>query len=137
VLLDTHVWVWAADDAAKLGAAARRRLARAEAQGEPLAISVASIFEIAALHTAGRLRFTVPLERWIEESIEGGRLRVLNLDREVATSAGLIPATTLGDPVDRWLVATSREHGTPLVTADRKILEYARRTKLTVVDASR
>ncbi|NQW04069.1 MAG: hypothetical protein HQ485_08575 [Acidobacteria bacterium] len=70
-------------------------------------ISTASVFEITALHTAGRLQFTMPVERWIRESI------------------------------DRWLVATAREHNLQLVTAERRILDYASTTKLVrVIDAS-
>ena len=138
MLLDTHVWIWAADGGSKLGAATRRRLARATRAGEVVAISTASVFEIVALHTAGRLRLTLPVERWIGEAIERGGLRVLDIDREIALDAGMIPSSALGDPVDRCLVATSRQHDLPLVTADRKVIEYSARTKLVrVLDASR
>ena len=100
-------------------------------------LSVASIFEAVALHTAGRLQLTLPVERWIRESIERGGLRILDLERDAAIDAGLIPASALADPIDRWLVATAREHALPLVTADRKILDYASRTGLVrVIDAS-
>ena len=95
------------------------------------------MFEITALHTAGRLQFTMPVERWICESIDRGGLRVLSLDRDTAVDAGCIPASALADPIDRWLVATAREHNLQLVTADRRILDYASTTKLVrVIDAS-
>jgi PIN domain nuclease of toxin-antitoxin system len=41
----------------------------------------------------------------------------------------MIAASALAGPFDRWLVATSRDLGVPLVTRDRRILEYARRTE--------
>jgi PIN domain nuclease of toxin-antitoxin system len=137
VLLDTHVWIWAVEGSSRLGPSTRRRLSR-RVVGSVVAISPASILEIAALHTSGRLRLTMPVERWIDTSIAAGGLSVLDLGREIALSAGLIPNSALADPLDRCLVATSREHALPLVTADRKLVEYAARTKqLTVIDASR
>lgn len=137
MLLDTHVWIWlVADTPRQLGPSTRRRLARASGAGAA-SVSTASVFEIAALHTAGRLRLTQPVERWIRESIERAGFRVIGIDRDIALDAGLIPASALADPIDRWLVATAREHDVPVVTRDRAILAYARGTKLVrVLDAS-
>lgn len=137
MLLDTHVWVWLVGDVPRqLGPRTRRRLARASGP-DALFVSVASAFEIAALHTAGRLQFTLPVERWVRESIERSGFRVLSVDRDVSIDAGLIPASALPDPLDRLLVATARERQLPLVTRDRAILDYAQRTGLVrVVDAS-
>jgi PIN domain nuclease of toxin-antitoxin system len=137
VLLDTHVWIWAAADAPRrLGPKTRRLLARGTAAGG-LYVSAASAFEIAALHTAGRLKFNQPAERWIRESIERGRLRVLDVSIAIAIDAGTVPAGRLSDPIDRLLVAAARDRDLPLVTRDEAILEYARRTRLVrIVDAS-
>ena len=96
-----------------------------------------SVFEIAALHTAGRLAFTAPVERWLRESIANAGLRVIDLDLNMAIDAALVPASALADPIDRCLVATAREYDVPLVTRDRRILDYASRTGLVrVVNAS-
>ena len=138
MLLDTHVWIWAADGGGRLGPKIRRRLARTDDTVDATVfVSTASVFEIVALHTAGRLQLNRPVERWIRESIERGGLRVLDIGRDIAIDAGLVPATALADPFDRCLVATARDHDVPLVTADRKILDYARKTRLVqAVDAS-
>jgi PIN domain nuclease of toxin-antitoxin system len=140
VLLDTHVWIWAVDGGAKLGPKTRRRLAKATTSWESpdvVYVSSGSALEIAALHTAGRLQFNRPVERWIVESIDRGGLRVLDIDRDIAVDAGLIPASALADPIDRCLVATARAHDIPLITCDRAVLEYGRRTKLVkTIDAS-
>jgi PIN domain nuclease of toxin-antitoxin system len=139
VLIDTHVWIWAADGGTRLGPKARKRLARPPVRyaGDLLAISAASVFEVVALHTAGRLHFAVPVERWVRESIEKGGLQVLDLEREIAVDAAMVPPSALSDPIDRMLVATAREYDLPLVTADRKVLDYGKRTGLVrVVDAS-
>lgn len=138
MLLDTHVWIWAAADVPrKLGPKTRRLLTRAATQGT-VYVSAASAFEITALHTAGRLKFNQPAERWIRESIDRGRLRVLDVSTAIATDAGAIPAGSLSDPLDRLLVATARWRGLALVTRDEAILDYARRTHLVrVIDASK
>jgi PIN domain nuclease of toxin-antitoxin system len=137
VLLDTHVWIWlVADTPRQLGSRTRRLLARGTG-AHAASVSTASVFEIAALHTAGRLRLTQPVERWIRESIERAGFRVVGIDRDIAVDAGLIPASALADPIDRCLVATAREQDVPLLTRDRAILDYARRTRqVRVVDAS-
>ena len=137
MLLDTHVWIWAAaDEPKKLGAHTRRLLNKAARQGT-LYVSTVSAFEIAALATAGRLTLNQPVTRWIAESIDRAALRVLDLGIDAADDAGSIPATALSDPIDRMLVATARDEQMPLVTRDAKILDYARQTRaVRVVNAA-
>lgn len=138
MLLDTHVWIWAAADAPKtLGPKARRLLARQAALGR-VAVSAASAFEIAALFTAGRLKLNQPADRWIRESLDRGALRVIDVTTAIASDAGAIPASQLADPLDRLLVATARDRDLPLVTCDRAVLDYAARTRMArVVDGRR
>lgn len=136
MLLDTHVWVWAVGRDTRLGRRARRRLETASTRPGGLAIASVSIFEVAALQVAGRLRLAMPVEQWIREAIERPALRVFDLDQTAAADAGLVPALELSDPIDRCLVAVARSQRRLLVTADRQILDYAARTRLvTVVDA--
>jgi PIN domain nuclease of toxin-antitoxin system len=137
LLLDTHVWIWAAaDEPRRLGPKTRRLLARGIAESR-LYVSAASAFEIAALHTAARLKLDQPAERWIRESIERGRLRVLDVSTAIATDAAAVPSDSLPDPIDRLLVAAARDRDIPLVTRDAAILSFARRSGLVrVVDAS-
>ncbi len=137
MLIDTHVWIWmAVGESRRLGPKTRRRLARATGADAP-SVSTLSVFEIAALHTAGRLMFTMPVERWIRESIAAAGLRVIDIDTDIALDAGLVPRAALADPIDRGLVSTAREYQVPLVTRDRRILDYAARTGLVrAMDAS-
>ena len=138
MILDTHVWIWAAEGSRKLGPKTRRRLTTASASlPAALYISTASVFEVTALHTAGRLQLNQPVERWISTAINKAGVRVIELETGIAIDAGLIPASALADPFDRCLVASAREYGIPLVTCDRRILEYAVRTKFVkVIDGS-
>lgn len=139
MLLDTHVWLWAVDGGTKLGAKTRRQLDKASRSlpGE-LCVSAVSAFEIAALHTTGRVQLNQPVERWMREAIDRAKVRVIDLERDIAVDAGSIPSTAMPDPFDRCLVATAREYAMPLVTCDRRILDYAKRTgQVTVIDASK
>ena len=125
LLLDTHVWLWtAAGDARRVGRRTRQLLSRAEKRGD-VRVSPASIFELAALHTLGRLRLSRPVESWIREALDASGLRISPLSPEVAIDAGLIPRTALPDPLDRLLVATARDAEATLLTADDRILQYA------------
>src|SRR5690242_11323663 len=137
MLLDTHIWIWAAADESRIGARTRRLLDKEAAAGR-LCVSAVSAFEISALCTAGRLVLNQPAERWIRDSIERGNLRLLNLDTDVAMDAGAIGASVVPDPIDRLLVAAARDAEVPLVTRDRRLLDFAGRTRLVRVhDASK
>ena len=82
-------------------------LSRAES-GEAIRISPATIFEVAALHTLGRVRLARPIEEWIRESLQAGGIRIAELSPAIALDAGAIPRDALPDPLDRLLVATAR-----------------------------
>jgi PIN domain nuclease of toxin-antitoxin system len=128
VLLDTHAWIWTVEgDTRRIGRRARQLIARAETR-EAVRVSAASLFEIVALHTAGRLRLTLPPEQWVDASLDLPGVRLAELTRTVAVDAGFIPRTALADPLDRILVATARQLGATLLTADTTILEYGKDT---------
>jgi PIN domain nuclease of toxin-antitoxin system len=129
LLFDTHAWIWTVEgDTRRVGARARRLIAQAESR-DALRLSSASLFEIVALHTAGRLRLAQAPEQWLEESIERAGLRIAEVTRGVAIDAGFITRTVLADPIDRLLVATARLLEATLLTADAAILAYATRTR--------
>lgn len=128
ILLDTHAWIWTVEgDSRRIGRRARQMIARAEGR-ESVRVSAATLFEIVALHTSGRLRLAQPAEQWIESSMDLPGVRLAELTRGVAVDAGFIPRTALQDPLDRLIVATARQLAATLLTADAAILEYAKRT---------
>ena len=137
LLLDTHVWIWSADgDTRRVGPKSRLLLLKAEGR-DAIRVSPVTLFEVAALHTLGRLRLSRPLERWVGESLDAAGVRLAELTPSVAIDAGSIPRTALADPLDRLLVSTARHLDAVFVTADRQILEYASETgNVRVHDAS-
>jgi len=137
LLLDTHAWVWTVEgDARRVGGRARRLISQAGA-GDAVRVSAATLFEIVALHVAGRLRLSLPPERWIDTSLERSGVRLAELTRDVAVDAGFIPRTALPDPLDRLLVATARQLDATLLTADSGVLAYARTGNVRVHDLTR
>ena len=92
-------------------------------------MSTATIFEVAALHTAGRLQLTVALERWLHDAIDLGGVRTTPLSVGVALDAGTIPRHAIANPLDRVLIATARELDAVFLTADKGILAYASETR--------
>lgn len=130
MLFDTHVWLWVVEgERRRLGRRTQRLIERADAARQ-LHVSTASIFEVGALHTAGKIHLSMPIELWIDSSIERGGLRLTAVTRPIAVDGGLIPVTALRDPIDRMLVATARHLDVPLVTRDGPILDYAHATGL-------
>jgi PIN domain nuclease of toxin-antitoxin system len=129
VLLDTHAWIWTVEgDTRRIGRRSRQLIAGAEAR-EAVRISVATVFEIVALHAAGRLRLAKPPEQWIDASLDLSGVRLAELTRTVAMDAGFIPRTALADPLDRLIVATARQLGATLLSADAAMLEYAAQSR--------
>lgn len=128
LLLDTHVWIWSVHgDARRVGRRTRRLLSRAESQ-EAIRVSPATLFELTALHTLGRIRLTRPPDQWIHESLEAAGIRIAELSPAIAINAGKIPRTALADPLDRLLVATASHLEATFLTSDTRILDYASKT---------
>ena len=136
LLLDTHTWVWAASGERRLGRQARRLIDRAAARDQ-VRVSVASIFEVSALATVGRVRFSVPVERWIEDALDQPGIRLAELTAGAALEAGQMMRAVLADPIDRMLVATARRLDATLMTADQVVLNAAKSLRFTVSDAGR
>ena len=138
IVLDTHAWIWTVDgDTRRIGRRSRQMIARAEAR-EAVRISVATLFEIVALHAARRLRLVKPPEQWIDDSLDLSGVRLAELTRTVAVDAGFIPRAALADPLDRLIVATARQLGATLLSADSAILDYAAQSvNVRVQDLSR
>jgi PIN domain nuclease of toxin-antitoxin system len=129
LLLDTHVWIWTLEgDVRRIGRRARALLSRAEGDDQ-IRISPVTLFEVTALHTLGRLRLSRPLHDWIREALAGAGVRLTDLTPAAAIDAGTIPREALGDPFDRLLVGIARDLEATLLTADRRILDYAARQR--------
>ena len=124
VVLDTHVWLWLINGDARLGSNTKSRI-EAEAKERGVVVSAITPWEISLLVTKGRLSLPRPIYIWLTDYLSHPGVFLHPLTVSIAVDCNDLPAEIHSDPADRILIATARELQAPLVTADRKILDYA------------
>jgi PIN domain nuclease of toxin-antitoxin system len=125
LLLDTHVWIWVAENlSANLSASCQEsiRLARQE---ERLLVSVISVWEVANLDAKKRIALFTNCRDWVDLGLRQN-IELVDLSAEIAIDSTRLPDAFHADAADRILVATARNRNAVLVTADHAILEYSR-----------
>jgi PIN domain nuclease of toxin-antitoxin system len=131
LLLDTHVWVWSQEHPERIGRRAARLLLSPEHVN---AVCAVSTLELARLIAAGDVVLSIPLRDWVEQALADLEAETLVVTHEIAMEAYALPGKFHRDPADRILVAAARCHGSTLVTADDRILAYA---KVRTIDVRR
>lgn len=119
VLLDTHYLIWSLSADRRLTAKARELI---EDPGQPIAVSIVSLWEIAIKTTLGKL------------DVQGGVGGVLSRLPEMGYE--LLPLSPVHlevveslplhhrDPFDRMLIAQARHEGMHLLTTDLEFGKY-------------
>lgn len=116
LLLDTHAFLWWQEDSKRLGADARRAIARADT----VWISAASAWEVAVKVALGKLRVPGPFA----DAVEASQFSGLPIGFEHAALVGRLPRHH-GDPFDRMLIAQAIVEGATVVTHDAQFEAYA------------
>jgi PIN domain nuclease of toxin-antitoxin system len=119
LLLDTHVFLWAAAESRRLSATAKSFF------GEPdheLMFSAVSLWEIAIKTGRGRDDFRVDAGLLRRRLFDNGYVELPMTGAHAAALAGL-PAIHK-DPFDRMLVAQATVEGLTLVTSDPAVATY-------------
>ena len=119
ILVDTHIVVWLAFDQTQLSKRARIAIDDARKQGDGLAISDITLFELATLTGKGRIRLDISLESFLRE-VET-RFMILPITGRACVRALGLPVGYPKDPADRIIGATALVEGLSLVTADLEI----------------
>ena len=120
-LLDTHVLLWWLDDPGRLSVAQREVIASANTES-PLLVSDISLWEVATLHSLGRISLAIPLREWLDDAVAPPLVRRQAISPAVAAEVAALPDSFHRDPADRILVATARVLGATLLTQDRRIV---------------
>jgi PIN domain nuclease of toxin-antitoxin system len=86
-------------------------------------ISAISCWELAKLVERKRIGFSIPLLDWMTRSINEQEISLADLSPEIAAESTQLRGFHK-DPADQIIVATSRVLGMPLLTSDRRILDF-------------
>jgi PIN domain nuclease of toxin-antitoxin system len=122
IVLDTHAWLWWVAAPDRLSQAARQTLADAPAVG----VSTFSVFELATLVRRGRISLDRDVRDWIRRALADERVEAIAPGLEVALAAAELDRDAFpGDPADRFIFATARALGAPLLTRDRRLRSFA------------
>jgi PIN domain nuclease of toxin-antitoxin system len=116
LLLDTHVFLWAVSDSARLSAAARREIVAAERTF----VSAASIWEVAIKARLGKIDADVDAAA---AAIEQSGFFELPVRAAHAVAVARLPLHH-ADPFDRLLVAQALTEPLRLLTADAALGRY-------------
>ncbi len=126
VLLDTCAAIWFAE-----GKGFSAQAAAVFEQGLIGRISVfvspITAWEVGLLVARNRYKTAVDVPRWFDLLVEHGRFGLAELSAHILAKSSFLPDFVHGDPADRIMVATAREHGHVIMTDDRKILDYAQK----------
>ena len=123
IVLDTHAWVWLANNPESLSKKAKKAVDAAIEEKEVLVSSI-SAWEVALLVAKKRLKLTMEVEDWITKYEALPFIRFVPVDNYLAVKSVRLPEPLHGDPADRIIIATSITSGVPLITKDERILNY-------------
>lgn len=121
LLLDTHIFIWWADQPEKLSPAA---LSALEDEANELLLSVASVWEMQIKIQLGKLKLSLPLKDLIKNQQETNEITVLPVALTHVLTLDAVPFHHK-DPFDRLLIAQSIEEDLTLVSADSQFSTYS------------
>jgi PIN domain nuclease of toxin-antitoxin system len=122
ILIDTQVLVWWTIGGDDLAEPHRRTIEQAE--GDGIAASAISVWEVAMLVNKRRMTLDESLQRWLDKIMTIPTLHILPATPQILLDSTQLPGVFHSDPADRIIVATARAHGSMLLTTDGKILAY-------------
>lgn len=133
VLVDTHALLWwqAHPDQARperISIPAWERLTTASC----VLVSPISCWEVGMLVGKKRIRLDRPTAGWIRDVLATDSIGVAELTPRIAVAAAEL-ADFYGDPADRFLYATARLLGVPLLSKDHLLHSYAENDRTVTV----
>ena len=121
LLLDTHAYVWAVTEPARLSSTARDLLNDATTG---VLVSAATAWEMAIKHRAGKWPEVEPLLRSHDDLLDRLRAGSLPMDADDALAAGGL-SWSHGDPFDRMIAAQAVRRGLTLLSRDTAFRDLA------------
>ena len=124
IVLDTHAWIWFISNPDLLSKRAKKAV-NAAVKDKSILISSISAWELALLVTKNRIKLTLDVTDWIAKSESLPFIQFVPLTNSIAVKSVNLPLPLHPDPADRIIIATALSVGAPLVTKDKKLLDYA------------
>ena len=128
VLLDTCALIWLVNGDLDESPAREAIIAAAEA-GNVL-VSTVSAWEVGLLSRpnargATRVQFLPDPKTWFRTALSRPGIKLAQLTPGIAIDSSYLPGELHADPADRLIIATARQFGVPVITRDRRMIEYA------------
>ena len=137
IVIDTHVLVWTVQaEASRIGVKARKTL-DAAVRADALYVSAITPWEIAMLAHHGRLALGKDVGDWIAQALALPGVNLAPLEPAIAVDSVRLPGDLHKDPADRFIIATARHLGLPVMTGDRTILAYGAAGYAQTIDAGK
>jgi PIN domain nuclease of toxin-antitoxin system len=124
IVLDTHAWIWFISNPAYLSKRAETAV-NVAVKDKSILISSISAWELALLVKKKRLKLTLEVTDWIAKSESLPFIQFVPVTNSIAVKSVNLPIPLHPDPADRIIIATALSVGAPLVTKDKKLLDYA------------
>jgi len=123
IVLDTHIWIWFISKPEVLSKRAKKAVSAAVKEKNVL-ISSISAWEVALLVIKKRLTLSLDVTDWIAKSEGLPFIHFIEISNSIAVKSVNLPQPLHPDPADRIIIATALSAGVPLVTKDKKLLNY-------------
>jgi PIN domain nuclease of toxin-antitoxin system len=123
IVLDTHSWLWFISKPEVLSKRAIEAVSAAVKEKSVL-ISSISAWEVALLVIKKRLKLALDVTDWIAKSENLPFIQFIAVSNSIAVKSINLPQPLHPDPADRIIIATALSAGAPLVTKDKKLLNY-------------
>ena len=124
IVLDTHAWIWFISNPDLLSKPAQNAVNTA-VKDKGILISSISAWELALLVSKKRLKLTLDVSDWIAKTESLPFIQFVPITNSIAVKSVNLPLPLHPDPADRIIIATALSVGAPLVTKDRKLLDYS------------
>jgi PIN domain nuclease of toxin-antitoxin system len=132
LLLDTHVWIWLMNGSVEIANSLQKKI-NTVAKQAAINIAAISVWELAMLVSKNRVKLGKPVMAWIDEALALPGIVLQPLTKEIAVESTQLPFECHNDPADRMIIATARIHQLTLITADQKIMDYAKQKYLSAI----
>ena len=120
LLLDTHIFIWWAEDPDSLSSTA---LSALEDESNELVLSIASAWEMQIKIQIGKLKLSRSLQGLIASQQQANDLQLLPVEFDHVLALGHLPLHHK-DPFDRLIIAQAIAEGMTLVSVDTEFPAY-------------